>query len=253
MFGLEKVGDSLFSRVNLTMQKGGVPLVSKTGFGSIEAFEDMFPHDKKGPETREIHRREVRVSSIEPKSKTIGNTKITLMRGDIIALNVDAIVNAAKESLLGGGGVDGAIHEAAGPKLLEECEKLPYVKDVWGNVRCEVGDAVITGGYNLPAKHIIHTVGPNVGSREVTDEDRKNLERCYESCLRVCENNKLKSVAFCCISCGVFRFPNGAAADIAHQTTMKYLRSHPETCIENIIFCTFSDEQYRCYEPFMRA
>ncbi len=164
------------------------------------------------------------------------NKKIELIRGDITTLNVDAIVNAANNRLLGGGGVDGAIHRAAGPELREYNKK--YLK--W----CNTGDAKISPGFNLPAKYIIHTVGP-VWSGGNNNEDQL-LESAYRRSLEVAVENNIKTIAFPNISTGVYGFPKERAADIAITTVKKFLEQHPE--IEKVIFVTYDRENYEIYK-----
>lgn len=161
--------------------------------------------------------------------------KIQLYKGDITKLEVDAIVNAANNSLLGGGGVDGAIHRAAGKKLLNECRTLNG---------CETGDAKITNGYNLPAKYVIHTVGPvwSGGKRN----DYELLKSCYRRSLEIAVENNLKSIAFPNISTGVYRFPKDEAADIAINTVKEFIRE--SSFIEKVIFTVFDDENFKIYK-----
>src|SRR6266404_601465 len=150
-------------------------------------------------------------------------SKIEIVRGDITKLDVDAIVNAANTTLLGGGGVDGAIHRAAGPKLLEECRTLGG---------CRPGEAKITRGYNLPAPFIIHTVGPvwSGGKRG----EPQILANCHRDSLHLAAQNKLKTIAFPAISCGAYRYPIADAAKIAVHNTRDFLASNDQ--IEKVIF-----------------
>ncbi|CDS43209.1 MACRO domain containing protein 2 [Echinococcus multilocularis] len=157
----------------------------------------------------------VSLTSIEERDGAYNGSmfqRLSFITGDITRLAVDAIVNAANSSLLGGGGVDGAIHRAAGPGLLKECRGLGG---------CAVGSAKITGGYNLPAKYVIHCVGPSNGSAEA-------LRSCYDTAMRLCTENGIKSVAFPCIATGVYGFPNAPAAQIAVKTVWDYLEKHDD-------------------------
>jgi O-acetyl-ADP-ribose deacetylase (regulator of RNase III) len=144
-------------------------------------------------------------------------SRLTVQRGDITRLQVDAIVNAANELMLGGGGVDGAIHEAAGPRLLEACRAVPEVRR---GVRCPTGQARITPGFDLPARHVIHTVGP-IWDGGHSGEDEL-LAACYRTSLDLAEQHGVQSIAFPAISCGVYRFPVRRAANIA----VREVRSH---------------------------
>ncbi len=165
---------------------------------------------------------------------------IQVVKQDITKLKVDAIVNAANTSLLGGGGVDGAIHNAAGEDLLRECRKLGS---------CATGKAKITKGYDLPAKYIIHTVGP-VWHGGKTKEDEL-LISCYNNSLDLATKNNITSIAFPAISCGVYRFPIDRAAKIAVREVRKYIKEHPE--IEKIIFVCFNDDIYQAYQKILKV
>ena len=164
--------------------------------------------------------------------------KIEIHKGDITKLSVDAIVNAANTSLLGGGGVDGAIHRAAGPELLE------YNKKLGG---CLTGEARISPGFNLPAKHVISTVGPvwNGGNR---NEDEL-LANCYRNSLRIAFENNIKTIAFPSISTGVYRFPVERASKIAVKEVKDFLDKNPS--IEKVIFVCFDDKTYDVYKNIL--
>jgi O-acetyl-ADP-ribose deacetylase (regulator of RNase III) len=163
---------------------------------------------------------------------------IELIKGDITRVKTDAIVNAANTSLLGGGGVDGAIHRAAGPGLLKECRALNG---------CKTGEAKMTSGYNLPAKFIIHTVGPvwNGGDHG----EKELLASCYRNSLWIAENTKLRSVAFPNISTGVYGFPKPLAAEIAIREVRKFMETSQE--IEKVIFVAFDEENYLLYSRLL--
>ena len=167
--------------------------------------------------------------------RQIGGVRFEVVVADITTLRVDAIVNAANTSLLGGGGVDGAIHRAAGPELLAECRQLHG---------CETGDAKITRGYRLPASHVIHAVGPvwNGGGH---GEDEL-LASCYRRSIELCRDNKLTSVAFPAISTGVYRFPADRAAGIAVATTVGALPTAPS--LRRVILCCFSKDSAALHE-----
>ena len=163
-----------------------------------------------------------------------------IVRTDITTLEVDAIVNAANETLLGGGGVDGAIHRAAGPQLLDVCRLLPQV---WPNVRCPTGEARITAGFRLPAKFVIHTVGPvwHGGSRD----EAALLASCYRESLKLAAENSVRSIAFPAISCGVYGYPIMPAAQIAVRECRAF--THRHAAIEKILFACFGADIERAY------
>ncbi|WP_044914743.1 O-acetyl-ADP-ribose deacetylase [Butyrivibrio sp. WCE2006] len=162
-------------------------------------------------------------------------SSINYHSGDITKLKVDAIVNAANSSLLGGGGVDGAIHRAAGPGLLEECRTLNG---------CRTGEAKITGGYNLPAAHVIHTVGPIYSGKA---SDAEDLHNCYWNSLDVAKANNLHSIAFPGISTGVYGYPKKDAAKIALTTVKQWLEKNSDYDMA-ITIVTFSEEDYLIYQ-----
>jgi len=164
--------------------------------------------------------------------------RIELVYGDITKQKVDAIVNAANTTLLGGGGVDGAIHHAAGPELLEECKNLNG---------CKTGEAKITKGYNLPAKFVIHTVGPIWGAGK-NGEDQL-LTNCYNNSLKLAVDNQIKTIAFPAISTGVYGFPLERATQIAIKTTADFLIS--DESIKKVIFICFDKKTYQAYENIL--
>jgi O-acetyl-ADP-ribose deacetylase (regulator of RNase III) len=166
--------------------------------------------------------------------------RIELYKGDITKLKVDVIVNAANTSLLGGGGVDGAIHRAAGPELLKFNKKLGG---------CKTGEAKISPGFNLPAKFIIHTVGP-VWNGGKHNED-KLLADCYINSLKLAVENKIKSMAFPAISTGIYRFPLERATKIAVTEVKKFLEKNDT--IEKVIFVCFDEETYEIYKSVLAS
>ncbi|KAM5164412.1 ADP-ribose glycohydrolase MACROD2 isoform 3-T3 [Mantella aurantiaca] len=164
-------------------------------------------------------------------------SKVSLYKGDITQLEVDAIVNAANSSLLGGGGVDGCIHRASGPFLMAECRMLGG---------CPTGQAKITCGYQLPAKYVIHTVGP-IARGQLNDSHKKDLESCYKSSLALAKEFKIRSIAFPCISTGIYGFPNEPAACIALNTAKEWLMENQDE-IDRIIFCVFLEIDDKIYK-----
>lgn len=183
-----------------------------------------------------------------------GNGRYALWQGDITRLKADAIVNAANSQMLGcfvplHGCIDNAIHSAAGVQLRLACNEIMRRK----GVPEPTGKAVITPGFNLPAEYVIHTVGPIVGGDYPTAEDYRLLASCYRRCLEAAEEQKLKSIAFCCISTGEFRFPNLKAAKIATDTADRYFTEHPESSIKKVIFNVFKDKDRQIYETLLGA
>jgi O-acetyl-ADP-ribose deacetylase len=166
------------------------------------------------------------------------SAKIDILRGDITALEVDAIVNAANTTLLGGGGVDGAIHRAAGPELLAECRTLGG---------CEPGQAKITRGYRLPARFVIHTVGPIW--RGGKHGEPETLADCYRNSLQLAVENRIKTIAFPAISCGAYGFSIEQAAQIALKTALEFLAN--EDKIEKVILVLSTEDIYETYRRFL--
>lgn len=170
----------------------------------------------------------------------IGKTIIDMVQGDITTQSVDAIVNAANSSLLGGGGVDGAIHRAAGPELLAECRTLNG---------CPTGEARITKGYNLPAKHVIHAVGP-IYFRE--PDPASLLASAHEWCLRLAQEHSLKSIAFPAISTGVYGYPLDEAGVVALDTVIQYIKTH-EPDFERVRFVLFTPDALFAFQHVLRS
>ena len=165
-------------------------------------------------------------------------TEIGIVRGDIIKFDVDSIVNAANTTLLGGGGVDGAIHRAAGPQLVVECRTLGG---------CRPGEAKITRGYNLPARFIIHTVGPVwIGG---TSGEGEVLANCYRNSLQLAVENRIKTIAFPAISCGAYRYPISKAAQTAVKTTREFLANSDK--IDKVIFVVMNDDILEAYRSLL--
>jgi O-acetyl-ADP-ribose deacetylase len=165
-------------------------------------------------------------------------TRIDIVRSDITKLDVDAIVNAANTTLLGGGGVDGAIHRAAGPELLAECRALGG---------CRPGEAKLTRGYKLPTRYVIHTVGPVWTGGKAGE--RQTLTNCYRNSLQLAVKNGIKTIAFPAISCGAYRYPVPQAAQIAVETTRDFLATTDK--IDNVIFVVTNDEICTAYQEIL--
>ena len=170
------------------------------------------------------------------------NEKIALIRNDITKLQVDSIVNAANESLLGGGGVDGAIHAAAGPELVEECETLEG---------CDTGSAKITGAYELPCKKIIHAVGPVYWRSKKEGKHTELLQGCYRTSLELAVKHGMKSIAFSALSTGVYGYPSDEAAETAAEEVRKFLESGKGDSLTKIVFCNFLKKDEDAYHDVL--
>lgn len=172
--------------------------------------------------------KKLKLKKVTPKYKpnTKINSKISIFQGDISTLEIDAIVNAASPGLLGGGGIDGCINSGAGRFLRKECESLGG---------CKPGNTKITKGYRLPAKYVLHSVGPLNKEKEV-------MKSCYTTCLELVESNNIKSVAFCCIGTGAYGFPLPEATQIACETIREWIEKN-EDKIDRIIFCVYSNKE----------
>lgn len=182
------------------------------------------------------------------------DNRLKLWQGDITRLEVDAIVNAANSKLLGcfvplHTCIDNAIHSAAGIQLRLECNEIMKTQ----GYPEPTGSAKITSGYNLPAKYVIHTVGPIVRNCGVTLKDEINLSDSYKSCLSLADVNNLKSMAFCCISTGEYRFPNQLAAEIAIRTVREYFDLYPASAIDNVVFNVFKDIDFSIYNRILKC
>ena len=166
--------------------------------------------------------------------------KIEVIQGDITKVKVDVIVNAANSSLLGGGGVDGAIHRAGGPEILEDCQKIRNMQG-----KCKTGEAVITTAGNLPAKKVIHTVGPVYNGGQRLEKEKELLASCYKNSLELAKENNFKSIAFPNISTGIYKFPKELAAQIAIRTVKE------NAVLDKVIFVCFDEENYNIYKSIL--
>lgn len=168
-------------------------------------------------------------------------TKIEVYHGDITKIKIEAIINAANEKLICGGGLDAQVHCAAGPELQIECNLIGG---------CDKGDAKITKGYNLPAKHIIHVVGPVYGHEH--GKEKEILASCYARALQIAHENNIKSIAFPAVGTGCFRFPKDEAAKIALNTVKQYINEHPEA-FDNISFVLYTELDYDIYQALINT
>jgi len=170
--------------------------------------------------------------------------RIKVIQGDITKQQVDAVVNAANSSLMGGGGVDGAIHRAGGKQILDDCIDI-----IDRQGRCKTGEAVITTGGKLPARYVIHTVGPvwNDGKKD----EPQLLANCYTNSLKLAVENKVKTIAFPNISTGIYHYPKAAAAEVALKAVNDFLKDNEE--IEQVVFVCFDDDNFRLYEKALQA
>lgn len=174
----------------------------------------------------------------------VDGTKIVIKKGDITREHVDAIVNAANQTLLGGGGVDGAIHRAAGPELLQACRAIPEVRP---GVRCPTGEARITPGFRLPARFVIHTVGPVYRNPK---HSAPLLAAAFRSCLETALHSDVKTIAFPAISCGVYGYPLREAAEVALKTVIEFLQARDN--LDEVRFVMFTNEAYNIWSDVLR-
>jgi O-acetyl-ADP-ribose deacetylase (regulator of RNase III) len=190
---------------------------------------------------------------VEQIPEVSSHPHIKLWQGDITRLAVDSIVNAANSKMLGcfhplHGCIDNAIHSAAGVQLRLECNVIMKLQ----GFEEPTGHAKVTKGYNLPAKHVIHTVGPIIYTENPSVFEENQLVSCYLSCLQLADKHQLKSIAFCCISTGEFRFPNQRAAEIAIHTVLKYIEENKTTSIDTVVFNVFKDLDFSIYQTLLK-
>lgn len=214
----------------------------------MRALMNVWEPNAIGNEFRKMQDAELQMQREDKGVVEVNNEGLILWQGDITRLKVDAIVNAANAQALGcwvplHNCIDNCIHSAAGIQLRKECA------DKMQGGLLATGDAFITKGYNLPARHVIHTVGPIIPDGVPTTEQEEQLARCYRSCLDLAEKNGLESIAFCCISTGVFHFPNELAAKIAIET----VKSYPRHALKTIVFNVFLNKDLDIYRQLLGA
>ena len=214
----------------------------------MRALMNVWEPNAIGNEFRKMQDAELQMQRADKGVVEVNNEGLILWQGDITRLKVDALVNAANAQALGcwvplHNCIDNCIHSAAGIQLRKECA------DKMQGGLLATGDAFITKGYNLPARHVIHTVGPIIPDGVPTTEQEEQLARCYRSCLDLAEKNGLESIAFCCISTGVFHFPNELAAKIAIET----VKSYPRHALKTIVFNVFLNKDLDIYRQLLGA
>ena len=222
--------------------------------GSLQERRDLFralmnvrPPMPASEEFLQVQDEELQVQLAEKGVVELAGQSLREWQGDITRLKVDAIVNAANSQMLGcfvplHRCIDNAIHSAAGVQLRLACEEMMHGTEE------PTGSARITSGFNLPAKYVIHTVGPIVTTSRPLRQQEVQLASCYSSCLDLADRHGLESIAFCCISTGEFRFPNDRACDIAVSTVRSWMARHPETSVKTVIFNTFKDIDHELYQ-----
>ncbi|MBO6168796.1 MAG: protein-ADP-ribose hydrolase [Bacteroidales bacterium] len=213
----------------------------------FRALMNVRPPVPVSEEFLQVQDEELQAQLAEKGVVEIAGQSLREWQGDITRLKVDAIVNAANSQMLGcfvplHRCIDNAIHSAAGVQLRLACEKMMHGTEE------PTGSARITPGFNLPAKHVIHTVGPIVTTPRPLRQQKVQLASCYTSCLDLAHKHGLASIAFCCISTGEFRFPNDQACEIAVSTVRSWMASHPESSVKTVVFNTFKDIDHELYQ-----
>ncbi len=223
-----------------------IPVTLEERQRMMRALSNIWEPRDISPEFLTMQDSELQLQREEKGVVSIDGEDLQLWQGDITRLKVDAIVNAANAQALGCWSplhncIDNCIHSAAGIQLRKACA------DIMQGRLLKTGEAFITEGYNLPAKHVIHTVGPIIETGIPTKEQEEELAQCYRSCLDLAEQNYLESIAFCCISTGVFHFPNERAAEIAIET----VRAYPRKSVKTVVFNVFLDKDYGIYRNLL--